>query len=82
MAAEFDGGVVIGADSRSTTGYFWFTILFFLWFNFLIFRTYISNRLADKLTKITDSIYVCRSGSAADTQAIADIVAYHLNFHT
>ncbi|CAD6230588.1 GSCOCG00006834001-RA-CDS [Cotesia congregata] len=63
MACEFNGGVVIGADSRATTG------------------AYISNRTADKLTKITDNIYCCRSGSAADTQAIADIVAYHLGFH-
>jgi len=63
LAVEFDGGVVIGADSRSTTG------------------AYIANRVADKLTKVTDNIYCCRSGSAADTQAIADIVAYHLEFH-
>jgi len=63
MAAEFDGGVVIGADSRTTTG------------------AYIANRVTDKLTKVTDHIYCCRSGSAADTQAIADIVAYHLGFH-
>ncbi|CAG2166028.1 unnamed protein product [Oppiella nova] len=34
-----------------------------------------------ELTRITDNIYCCRSGSAADTQAIADIVAYHLNFY-
>ncbi|XP_045460929.1 proteasome subunit beta type-6 [Harmonia axyridis] len=63
MAAEFEGGVVIGADTRTTTG------------------TYIANRVTDKLTKITDRIYCCRSGSAADTQAIADIVSYHLGFH-
>lgn len=63
MAVEFDGGVVIGADSRTTTG------------------AYIANRVTDKLTKVTDFIYCCRSGSAADTQAIADIVNYHLNFH-
>ncbi|XP_023020209.2 proteasome beta1 subunit [Leptinotarsa decemlineata] len=63
MAAEFDGGVIIGADSRTTTG------------------AYIANRVTDKLTKVTDHIYCCRSGSAADTQAIADIVSYHLNFH-
>jgi 20S proteasome subunit beta 1 len=44
-------------------------------------RAYIANRVTDKLTKVTDHIYCCRSGSAADTQAIADIVAYHLNFH-
>ncbi|XP_049796902.1 proteasome subunit beta type-6 [Schistocerca nitens] len=62
MAVEYDGGVVIGADSRTTTG------------------TYIANRVTDKLTRITDTIYCCRSGSAADTQNIADIVAYHLDF--
>ncbi|KAJ8319743.1 hypothetical protein KUTeg_001330 [Tegillarca granosa] len=73
MAVQFDGGVVIGADSRTTTG-------------ILINvnqrdRAYIANRVTDKLTKVTDYVYCCRSGSAADTQAIADIVNYHLNFH-
>ncbi|XP_068148146.1 proteasome subunit beta type-6 [Drosophila tropicalis] len=63
MAVEFDGGVVIGADSRTSSG------------------AYVANRVTDKLTRITDNIYCCRSGSAADTQAIADIVAYSLNYH-
>ncbi|XP_077534158.1 proteasome beta1 subunit [Haemaphysalis longicornis] len=63
MAVEFDGGVVIGADSRTTTG------------------AYVANRVSDKLTRVTDRIYCCRSGSASDTQAIADIVAYHLGFY-
>ncbi|CAL8113908.1 unnamed protein product [Orchesella dallaii] len=63
MAAEFDGGVVIGADTRTTTG------------------AYVANRVTDKLTRVTDRIYCCRSGSAADTQAIADVVTYHLEFH-
>ncbi|XP_076451453.1 proteasome subunit beta type-6-like [Babylonia areolata] len=63
MAVQFDGGVIIGADSRTTTG------------------AYIANRVTDKLTKVTDRIYCCRSGSAADTQAIADIVKYHLDFY-
>lgn len=61
MAVEFDGGVVIGADSRTTMG------------------AYIANRVTDKLTKVTNNIYCCRSGSAADTQAVADIVSYRLN---
>lgn len=60
MAVEFAGGVVLGADSRTTTG------------------SYIANRVTDKLTPIHDLIYCCRSGSAADTQAVADIVRYHL----
>lgn len=63
MATEFDKGVILGADSRTTTG------------------AYIANRVTDKLTKVTDYIYCCRSGSAADTQAIADIVKYHVDFH-
>lgn len=63
MAIEFDGGVIIGADSRTTTG------------------AYVANRVTDKLTRISDKIYCCRSGSAADTQAIADIVGYSLNYH-
>ncbi|KAJ2558032.1 Proteasome subunit beta type-1 [Coemansia sp. RSA 1933] len=64
MAVQFDGGVVVGADSRTTTG------------------AYIANRITDKLTKVHDRIYCCRSGSAADTQAVADVVAYHLELYT
>jgi 20S proteasome alpha/beta subunit len=63
MAVEFNGGVVIGADSRTTTG------------------SYIANRVTDKLTMIHDRIYCCRSGSAADTQAVADIVQYHAQMY-
>ena len=40
------------------------------------------NRVTDKLTPITERIFCCRSGSAADTQAIADEVKYNLNLHT
>ncbi|KAM6949071.1 proteasome subunit beta type-6 [Aplochiton taeniatus] len=64
MAVEYNGGVVIGADSRTTTG------------------AYIANRVTDKLTPIHDRIFCCRSGSAADTQAIADVVTYQLGFHS
>eukprot|EP00040_Diaphanoeca_grandis_P025725 m.142973 g.142973 ORF g.142973 m.142973 type:complete len:225 (+) comp30284_c0_seq1:137-811(+) len=64
MAVEYDGGVVIAADSRTTTG------------------SYIANRVTDKLTRVTDNIYCCRSGSAADTQSIADIVNYYLDVHS
>lgn len=34
--------------------------------------------MTDKLTKVDDLVWCCRSGSAADTQAVADIVARHL----
>ena len=47
----------------------------------LPFSTYVANRVSDKLTEISDRIYCCRSGSSADTQAIADIVKYHLSLH-
>jgi 20S proteasome alpha/beta subunit len=39
---------------------------------------YIANRVTDKLTRVHDTIWCCRSGSAADTQAVAYIVQYQL----
>ncbi|XP_023159912.1 proteasome subunit beta type-6-like [Drosophila hydei] len=60
LAAEFDGGVVMGADTRTSC------------------RAYVSNRSADKLTRITDHIYCCRSGSASQTQSLADAVSYSM----
>ncbi|KAG5520061.1 hypothetical protein PMAC_001137 [Pneumocystis sp. 'macacae'] len=41
----------------------------------------IVNRVSDKLTKLYDKIWCCRSGSAADTQAIADVLRYHLSLY-
>ncbi|KAJ3316321.1 Proteasome subunit beta type-1 [Blyttiomyces sp. JEL0837] len=60
MAVQYKDGVIVGADSRTTTG------------------SYIANRVTDKLTPVHDRIFCCRSGSAADTQAVADIVNYYL----
>lgn len=64
MAVTYNGGVVMGADSRTSTG------------------SYVANRVSDKLTPVHEKIYVCRSGSAADTQAVADIVRYYLDVHS
>lgn len=63
MAVAYKGGVVVGADSRVSTG------------------VYISNRASDKITAVDDKIYCCRSGSAADTQAVSDYVRYFLDQH-
>lgn len=41
-----------------------------------------ANRVTDKLTHVHDRVYCCRSGSAADTQAVADIVHYYLQMFT
>lgn len=101
MAVTFDGGVVLGADSRTSTG------------NYIANRVtdkltqltdnvrYI-NSCADHLSssmslmrgwgstsslKIPISmlavlqVFVCRSGSAADTQAITAYVQYYLHQH-
>ena len=54
VAVEYNGGVVLGADSRVSTG------------------TYVSNRASDKITPLSESVYLLRSGSAADTQAVSD----------
>lgn len=64
MAVQYDGGVVMGADSRTSTG------------------SYVANRVSDKLTSVHDKIYCCRSGSAADTQAISDYVRHFLASHS
>eukprot|EP00591_Stephanopyxis_turris_P005810 CAMPEP_0195512882 /NCGR_PEP_ID=MMETSP0794_2-20130614/4683_1 /TAXON_ID=515487 /ORGANISM="Stephanopyxis turris, Strain CCMP 815" /LENGTH=200 /DNA_ID=CAMNT_0040640761 /DNA_START=120 /DNA_END=722 /DNA_ORIENTATION=+ len=58
-----DSGVIVGADSRTSTG------------------SYVANRVSDKLTPVHDSIYCCRSGSTADTQAVADYVRHFLAQH-
>ena len=63
MACKFDGGVVMGADSRVSTG------------------TYIANRVSDKVAYLHDTIYMCRSGSAADTQTVSDYLRYSLSSH-
>lgn len=63
MAMTYDGGVVMGADSRTSTG------------------NYVANRVSDKLTPVHERIYCCRSGSAADTQAVSDMVRYYLEAH-
>ena len=60
MAVAYDGGVVLAADSRTSTG------------------TYVVNRAAKKLTRLTDSVYCCRSGSAADTQNLSEMVVNYL----
>lgn len=43
--------------------------------------SFVHNRVTDKLVEITDRVYCCRSGSAADTQAVTEIVRYHMNFY-
>ena len=40
--------------------------------------SYIANRTSDKLTPVAEKIYTCRSGSAADTQALSDYVRHYL----
>ena len=63
MAVCFEGGVVLGADSRTSTG------------------SYVANRVSDKIVPIHDFIWTCRSGSAADTQAVADYVKFYVEAH-
>ena len=43
--------------------------------------TLVSDRAADKLTPLNDYLMACRSGSAADTQAMTDVVKNQLQWH-
>lgn len=63
MAVKFDGGVVLCADTRTSTG------------------DYVANRASRKISKVNDRICVCRSGSAADTQALTNYVNHYLGIH-
>ncbi|XP_042309089.1 proteasome subunit beta type-9 [Sceloporus undulatus] len=64
MAVEFDGGVVVGSDSRVSAG------------------ESVVNRVFNKLEPLHHRIYCALSGSAADAQAIADMVNYQLELHS
>merc|ERR1711997_267497 len=44
--------------------------------------SWVANRVTDKLTPISDNIMACRSGSAADTQAMTDVVRNQLQWHS
>merc|ERR1712224_664728 len=63
MAVTYDGGVFLGADSRTSTG------------------DYVANRASRKISKVHDNIFVCRCGSAADTQALTGFVQNYLGQH-
>lgn len=60
MAVAHADGVVLGADSRVSTG------------------TYVANRVSDKIAALSEHIFCCRSGSAADTQFLTDAVKQNL----
>ena len=82
MAVAFQGGVVIGADSRTTTGSYIVRLAFVpLNSHQLTFGPGQANRVTDKLTYLHDRVYCCRSGSAADTQAIADVAHSQLQMY-
>merc|ERR1719375_2406992 len=63
MAVAYNGGVVLGADTRTSTG------------------DYVANRASRKISKVHDKIFVCRCGSAADTQALTSFVINYLTQH-
>jgi len=43
--------------------------------------SYIPSRTSDKIVMLNDHIWACRSGSAADTQAVTDYVKYYMDAH-
>merc|ERR1719491_54379 len=63
MAVVYNGGVVMAADTRTSTG------------------EYVANRASRKISKVHDKIFVCRCGSAADTQALTGFVINYLGQH-
>ncbi|RVW88761.1 Proteasome subunit beta type-6 [Vitis vinifera] len=76
IGVTYNGGVVLGADSRTSTGS---TSTLYCTFSVGV---YVANRASDKITQLTDNVYLCRSGSAADSQILSDYVRYYLHQHT
>lgn len=62
----------MGADSRSSAG-------LVLHFSVTRIGIYVANRVANKIEQIDDRICMCRSGSAAHTQKIGNIIRAQLN---
>ncbi|KAG8373920.1 hypothetical protein BUALT_Bualt11G0075400 [Buddleja alternifolia] len=52
IGVTYNGGVVLGADSRTSTG------------------MYVANRASDKITQLTDNVYICRSGSLGQPSTV------------
>ncbi|GKT27749.1 putative multi-domain containing protein [Aduncisulcus paluster] len=44
--------------------------------------SYVANRVSYKISKLSDRIYCCRSGSAADTRFLADVTKTNLSMHS
>ncbi|GFP82167.1 proteasome subunit beta type-6 [Phtheirospermum japonicum] len=57
IGVSYNGGVVLGADSRTSTG------------------MYVANRASDKITQLTDNVYICRSGSKLVVKAVSLAIA-------
>ncbi|XP_054619247.1 proteasome subunit beta type-9-like [Dunckerocampus dactyliophorus] len=64
VAIEFDGGVVLGSDSRVSAG------------------NSVVNRVMNKLCPLHQKIYCALSGSAADAQAISELLRSQLHLHS
>lgn len=45
-----------------------------------VLGSYVANRITNKIEQIDDRIFMCRSGSAADTQKIGNIIRQNLDF--
>lgn len=59
----YDGGVVLGADTRSTAG------------------STVADKNCEKIHYIAPNIYCCGAGTAADTEAVTNMVSAELELH-
>ncbi|GAX75388.1 hypothetical protein CEUSTIGMA_g2832.t1 [Chlamydomonas eustigma] len=59
----FKGGVVLGADTRSTSG------------------STVADKNCEKIHYIASNIYCCGAGTAADTEAVTNMVSAQLELH-
>ena len=55
------------------------TLMIYVWFNFVFVGVYVANRASDKITQLTDNVYVCRSGSVLFFLKQLTFIAYGEN---
>ena len=79
IAVTFKGGVILGADSRTSTGSYIANrvadkVCFMRFYLSCLLGVDPRMHMPMQITPLADKVYILRSGSAADTQAISSYV--------
>lgn len=63
---------------NSMISMFYFPLLYFF---IVIYRSYVSSKVINKLIQVHDRIFCCMAGSLADAQHVTRVAKFQLSFH-